>query len=204
MSNANFTPLGPNRKWPRDNSDPSASNTSGGPSRPTHGGFVDASGEVLVKPPVTGACRKCGFTGHLPYQCRNFIQLPSKSSNHTSQIDVSSTSSEGEYETPLKSAKKEKKAMKKEAKKLKKIRKQVKKKVKEERRKRRRSPSSSSSSDSDERHKHKKKSKSTAKRNTSDVPLPLTVLIRTKFSDLGKNCFQLFNCTTLLILLVKQ
>lgn len=45
------------------------------------------------------ACKKCGYPGHLTYQCRNFIKIdPDKDV----VLDVSSTSSEDEdYETPL-------------------------------------------------------------------------------------------------------
>ncbi|VDM67280.1 unnamed protein product [Strongylus vulgaris] len=30
--------------------------------------FVDVSGLAKVRQTVTGACRKCGYPGHLPYQ----------------------------------------------------------------------------------------------------------------------------------------
>lgn len=46
---------------------------------------------------MTGACRKCGYVGHLAYQCRNFLQ-PKESE---AVLDVSSTSSDSDYETPL-------------------------------------------------------------------------------------------------------
>lgn len=46
------------------------------------------------------ACKKCGYTGHLTYQCRNFIKVDP---NKDIVLDVSSTSSESEqdYLTPL-------------------------------------------------------------------------------------------------------
>lgn len=46
------------------------------------------------------ACKKCGYTGHLTYQCRNFIKVDP---NKDILLDVSSTSSESEqdYLTPL-------------------------------------------------------------------------------------------------------
>ena len=46
-------------------------------------------------------CRKCGYAGHLTYQCRNFLKL---SPNKDILLDVSSTSSDSdslEYDTPL-------------------------------------------------------------------------------------------------------
>ncbi|KAI1719829.1 zinc knuckle domain-containing protein [Ditylenchus destructor] len=127
MSNANFTPLGTNRRWTKDQNDPSSSDTFGTSRIDEKGSFVDTSGEVLVKPPVTGACRKCGFTGHLAYQCRNFIQLKP---NQETQIDISSTSSE-EYETPLKNTKQDK-HKKKEEKRMKKLKKRLKKELAKE------------------------------------------------------------------------
>lgn len=105
---ANFTPLGSNLKW--KSGEISSSN-----AQPLEN-FVgkkwiwflknlflnlDTNGEIIIKASVSGSCRKCGYTGHLPYQCRNFIQIkPSQ----PVQIDISSTSSE-EYETPLTSKK---------------------------------------------------------------------------------------------------
>ncbi|XP_065205505.1 protein SREK1IP1-like [Planococcus citri] len=45
------------------------------------------------------ACKKCGYPGHLTYQCRNFIKVDP---NKDVVLDVSSTSSEDEeYITPL-------------------------------------------------------------------------------------------------------
>lgn len=114
------------------------------------------------------ACKKCGYPGHLTFQCRNFIKIdPDKDV----VLDVSSTSSEDDdYETPLielreaelkaklkemeeKASRKRKssshsKDHKKHSKKKKKERKH--KKHKKEKKKRRRSSSESSeSSDSD-------------------------------------------------------
>ncbi|KIH46070.1 hypothetical protein ANCDUO_23878 [Ancylostoma duodenale] len=61
--------------------------------------FVDVTGLAKVRQTVTGACRKCGYPGHLPFQCRNYIQLKP---GQSTVIDVSSTSSEtSEGETPL-------------------------------------------------------------------------------------------------------
>ncbi|XP_018013100.1 uncharacterized protein LOC108670157 [Hyalella azteca] len=48
---------------------------------------------------VRAACKKCGYPGHLTYQCRNFIKVDPKKAV---VLDVSSTSSEdSEEETPL-------------------------------------------------------------------------------------------------------
>merc|ERR1711997_1235988 len=46
------------------------------------------------------ACKKCGYPGHLTYECRNFLRLdPEKEV----LLDISSTSSESDadYATPL-------------------------------------------------------------------------------------------------------
>ncbi|MFH4979302.1 hypothetical protein AB6A40_006011 [Gnathostoma spinigerum] len=59
--------------------------------------FVDISGITKMRTAVTGACRKCGYAGHLAFQCRNFLRL--KDNNEF--LDISSTSSESDYETPL-------------------------------------------------------------------------------------------------------
>lgn len=48
---------------------------------------------------VRVGCKKCGYPGHLTYQCRNFIKVDP---NKDIVLDVSSTSSEDdEYITPL-------------------------------------------------------------------------------------------------------
>ncbi|KAK9695410.1 hypothetical protein QE152_g32585 [Popillia japonica] len=46
------------------------------------------------------ACKKCGYAGHLTFQCRNFIKVDP---NKEILLDVSSTSSESDqnYLTPL-------------------------------------------------------------------------------------------------------
>lgn len=46
------------------------------------------------------ACKKCGYAGHLTYQCRNFVKVDP---NKEIVLDVSSTSSESDqdYLTPL-------------------------------------------------------------------------------------------------------
>ena len=43
-------------------------------------------------------CKKCGYTGHFTFECRNFVQLdPQKEV----ALDIESTSSESDSETPL-------------------------------------------------------------------------------------------------------
>ncbi|CAH0597007.1 unnamed protein product [Chrysodeixis includens] len=117
------------------------------------------------------ACKKCGYAGHLTFQCRNFIKVDP---NKEIVLDVSSTSSESEeeYATPLQRLREAELRQKLQEKLLKAKDKKTKKK------KRSRSSStssessssSSSSSESDrERRKRKKKSKkSKSKRSHSE------------------------------------
>ncbi|KAG6457824.1 protein SREK1IP1-like [Manduca sexta] len=86
------------------------------------------------------ACKKCGYAGHLTFQCRNFIKIDP---NKEIVLDVSSTSSdsEEEYATPLQTLR-EAELRQKLAEKLKK----AKEKKKSKKRKRSRSSSTSSSS----------------------------------------------------------
>ena len=90
----------------------SGSNSLGNSSTlPTSSGIVKSA-------EIKSGCKKCGYPGHLTFQCRNFIKLdPIKDV----VLDVSSTSSDSEddYSTPLTSlraaelkAKKKKKAKK--------------------------------------------------------------------------------------------
>lgn len=108
--------------------------------------FIDVSGATVVRAIVTGACRKCGYVGHLAYQCRNFLQP--KEANPV--LDISSTSSESDYETPLVSKDVTKKR-KKEKKKHKKREKKEKHKKHEERKRK--------SKDKVQKHERKKKRK---------------------------------------------
>ncbi|CAJ0957113.1 unnamed protein product, partial [Mesorhabditis belari] len=119
-------------------------------------GFVDASGTAIMKTPVTGACRKCGFAGHLPYQCMNYIQVKK---DQKAMLDISSTTSESEEEASVMRKKKEKLKKKKEKKK--------KEKVKKEKTKRRRRSSSSSSDSEEERRKKKRKRKHSTSSSSS-------------------------------------
>ncbi|KAJ8710120.1 hypothetical protein PYW07_009486 [Mythimna separata] len=122
------------------------------------------------------ACKKCGYAGHLTFQCRNFIKVDP---NKEIVLDVSSTSSdtEEEYVTPLQRLR-EAELRQKLQEKLQK----AKEKKKSKKRKRSRSSStsstsssssssstSSSESDRDRKRKHKKKSKkSKSKKSHSD------------------------------------
>ncbi|XP_068157163.1 protein SREK1IP1 [Drosophila tropicalis] len=52
------------------------------------------------KDTLRAACKKCGYAGHLTYQCRNFLKVDP---NKEILLDVESTSSDSEldYLTPL-------------------------------------------------------------------------------------------------------
>ncbi|CAL4190129.1 unnamed protein product [Meganyctiphanes norvegica] len=102
---------------------------------------------------VRAACKKCGYPGHLTFQCRNFIKVdPQKDV----VLDVSSTSSEEEQETPLTLLRKnELLAKMKDEKRLKRERKKKKKEKKE----RDHSRSSSSESETDSSYERKRKKK---------------------------------------------
>merc|ERR1712083_857351 len=114
----------------------------GGDEGPGPGPFYPGGSSGFVKTSeVKAGCKKCGYPGHLTFQCRNFIQLdPVKDV----VLDVSSTSSdsEDEYSTPLTSLR----AAELKAKKKKKAKKR-----------RHRSGSSSEDSDSEARKKKKRK-----------------------------------------------
>lgn len=53
-------------------------------------------GGIRIQKTTTGACRKCGYPGHLQFECYNFLRP-----NGGGCADISSTSSESDYETPL-------------------------------------------------------------------------------------------------------
>lgn len=88
------------------------------------------------------ACKKCGYAGHLTYQCRNFVKVDP---NKEIVLDVSSTSSESDqdYLTPLTELRE--KELKE---KLKKHKKKNKHKRKSKKSKRKHSSSSNSEEDS--------------------------------------------------------
>lgn len=186
MANANLTPMPFVRKFgsqstttSTDRSSPSSKEHDSGnkpslaslaqsafPSRYDPNAFVDISGATIAAPTVTGACKRCGYPGHLYFQCRNHIQV--RPNQSTKAYEVSSTSSESsEDETPLlalererKKAKKLKKKERRERKKTKKIEKKERKEKKKESKKRRRDDSDNSDSDDwDEKKKKSKKSK---------------------------------------------
>ncbi|KAG8231494.1 hypothetical protein J437_LFUL007671 [Ladona fulva] len=112
-------------------------------------------GKETIRP----ACKKCGYAGHLTYQCRNFIKVDP---NKDIVLDVSSTSSDSaeEYLTPLTDLRE--KELKKKVKKRKK--KKSKEKSKNRDRSRSRSDSESCESDSSEDSKRKKSSKKKKKK----------------------------------------
>lgn len=123
-----------------------------------------------AKETVRAACKKCGYAGHLTYQCRNFIKVDP---NKEIVLDVSSTSSETdqEYLTPLTELR-EKELVEKLKKKKKKKRKKSEKKSKK-RKHSSESESDGSDSDSDKevqkkKKKHRKKSKKKKRYSESD------------------------------------
>nr|CAD7395820.1 unnamed protein product [Timema cristinae] len=114
---------------------------------------------ILGKETIRPACKKCGYAGHLTFQCRNFIKVDP---NKEIVLDVSSTSSdsEQEYVTPLTELRE--KELKNKLEKTKKIKKKKEKKSKSRHRSRSRSRSSEDSEDSEsdtKKRKHKKQKK---------------------------------------------
>ncbi|XP_068625029.1 protein SREK1IP1-like [Battus philenor] len=89
------------------------------------------------KESTRAACKKCGYAGHLTFQCRNFIKVDP---NKEIVLDVSSTSSDSEieYATPLQTLR--------EAELKLKLKEHLKKAKKKKSKKRKRSSSTSSSS----------------------------------------------------------
>lgn len=119
------------------------------------------------KESTRAACKKCGYAGHLTYQCRNFLKVDP---NKEIVLDVSSTSSESDmdYITPLTNIRKEelkekskKHKKKKHKKKKKSSRKQMKSETSSEDEttdtKKRKCDSSENSSDDECRKKDKRK-----------------------------------------------
>jgi len=116
--------------------------------------FSGFAKETTARP----ACKKCGYSGHLTFQCRNFIKIDP---NKDIVLDVSSTSSEPdeEYVTPLVQLRETELALK-----LKEAASKKKKKKKKKSKKRKRNTSDSESSDDEaaerkKRHKKHKKHK---------------------------------------------
>ncbi|XP_046400997.1 protein SREK1IP1-like [Ischnura elegans] len=109
-------------------------------------------GKETIRP----ACKKCGYAGHLTYQCRNFIKVDP---NKDIVLDVSSTSTDSaeEYLTPLTDLRE--KELKKKVKKQKKKKKSKEKSKSRDRSRSRSKDSSDSDSDDSERSSKKKRSK---------------------------------------------
>lgn len=110
-------------------------------------------GKETVRP----ACKKCGYAGHLTYQCRNFIKIDP---NKAIVLDVSSTSSDTEednYTTPLTLLRDEE---------LRSKLKEIKKKSKKKKKKRKHKEDSSDSED--ESPKKKRKNSSSEKDSDSE------------------------------------
>lgn len=107
------------------------------------------------KESVRPACKKCGYAGHLTYQCRNFIKIDP---NKDIVLDVSSTSSDTEedYTTPLTLLRDEELRAK-----LKEIKKKSKKSKKKHKHKRK------SESDSEDESPKKKQKTSTSYKDSS-------------------------------------
>ncbi|XP_063870406.1 protein SREK1IP1-like [Scylla paramamosain] len=118
---------------------------------------------------VRAACKKCGYPGHLTYQCRNFVKVDPKKDV---VLDVSSTSSEeSDHDTPLTQLQTQElmeKAQRNQNLKKEKKKKKKKEREKSESRSRKRTPErrkrSQSSSDEDRRKEHKKKHKKEKKK----------------------------------------
>lgn len=119
--------------------------------------FSGFAKETTARP----ACKKCGYSGHLTFQCRNFIKIDP---NKDIVLDVSSTSSEPdeEYVTPLVQLRETELALK-----LKEAKKKKKKKKKSKKRKHNTSDSESSDDDAAERKKKHKKHKKHKKEKKS-------------------------------------
>ncbi|XP_063910726.1 protein SREK1IP1-like [Zophobas morio] len=120
-----------------------------------------------AKESTRAACKKCGYAGHLTYQCRNFIKVDP---NKEIVLDVSSTSSETdqEYLTPLTELR-EKELVEKLKKKRRKKKKKSEKKSKRKRKHSSTESESDSDTDSSEREKKKKKrQRSKTKKKSQD------------------------------------
>jgi len=123
--------------------------------------FSGFAKETTARP----ACKKCGYSGHLTFQCRNFIKIDP---NKDIVLDVSSTSSEPdeEYVTPLVQLRETELALK-----LKEAASKKKKKKKKKSKKRKHNTSDSESSDDDtaeRKKKHKKHKKHRKEKKSKD------------------------------------
>merc|ERR1712071_588158 len=135
----------------------------------TSGTVVGLGGEA-TRP----ACKKCGYPGHLTFQCRNFLSANAMTGV---VLDVSSTSSEDDdTTTPLTQLRAEE--LKALQEKLLAREKKAKQKQKKQKKRKRRHDSSSDSTNSEsdnnrKEKKHKKKSKkSKSKKKSKDASSP--------------------------------
>ncbi|GMS79636.1 hypothetical protein PENTCL1PPCAC_1811 [Pristionchus entomophagus] len=120
---------------------------------------VDVSGVAIVKPTVTGACRRCGFPGHHSFQCYNTL-MPMVRPEVKPLVDISSTSSDdSDDDTTMKKGAVSEKKKKHKSKKEKKEKKKKHKKEKKKKERKRRHSSSDSDSDSEKERKRRKKEK---------------------------------------------
>ncbi|XP_066259590.1 protein SREK1IP1-like [Euwallacea similis] len=129
-----------------------------------------------AKETIRAACKKCGYTGHLTYQCRNFLKVDP---NKDIVLDVSSTSSDSEvdYVTPLTEIRKDelKEKLKKQKMKKKKPKKSSKKRKRkysssedEPRKKKHHTKYYESDSSTEKRHKKKRKKHKKSQRRSSE------------------------------------
>ncbi|XP_076263848.1 uncharacterized protein LOC143198486 [Rhynchophorus ferrugineus] len=111
-----------------------------------------------AKETTRAACKKCGYAGHLTYQCRNFLKVDP---NKEIVLDVSSTSSDSDvdYLTPLTELRKNE--VKQKLDKVKQKKHNNKKKLKKHKRKHH--STSEDSDDSSEREEYKRHKKSKRK-----------------------------------------
>lgn len=129
--------------------------------------FSGFAKETTVRP----ACKKCGYSGHLTFQCRNFIKIDP---NKDIVLDVSSTSSESEedYLTPLVQLRETELALKL---KLAAASKKNKKK-KSKKRKHKSSNSDSSDEEKERKKKHKKHKKHKKEKKSKEWISLITIL----------------------------
>ncbi|CAG9767501.1 unnamed protein product [Ceutorhynchus assimilis] len=124
-----------------------------------------------AKETTRAACKKCGYAGHLTFQCRNFLKVDP---NKEIVLDVSSTSSESDmdYVTPLTKLREEE--LKEKLKKHKKKKKKHSSPKVSNKYKRRHEPSSDEDSDSSddkkkfEKNPRKRRHPSTSSDSSSD------------------------------------
>lgn len=159
--------------------------------------FSGFAKETTARP----ACKKCGYSGHLTFQCRNFIKIDP---NKDIVLDVSSTSSESEedYVTPLVQLRETELALKLKAAAAEKKKKKKKKKKKSKKRKHRSSDDDddddeSNDDDEERRKKHKKHKKHKKEKKSKDlrwiprVLFSVTICFNVNVISNGQNCNRL-------------